>query len=51
MRAEFDKRNYLHHPKVIRASSNRPNIFYIVRKVDAYNGSLLKQAVSEAEQV
>jgi superfamily II DNA helicase RecQ len=50
MRAEFDKRNYLHHPKVIRASSNRPNIFYIVRKVDAYNRSLLKQAASEAEQ-
>jgi superfamily II DNA helicase RecQ len=50
MRAEFNKRNYLHHPKVIRASSNRPNIFYIVCKVDAHNGSLLKQAASKAEQ-
>jgi superfamily II DNA helicase RecQ len=50
MQAEFDKRNYLYHPKVIRASGNRLNIFYIVRKVDAYNGSLLKQAASEAEQ-
>jgi superfamily II DNA helicase RecQ len=50
MRAEFDKRNYLHHPKIIRASSNRLNIFYMVRKVDAHNGSLLKQAASEAEQ-
>jgi hypothetical protein len=49
MQAEFDKRNYLHHPKVIRASSNRSNIFYIVRKVNAYNRSLLKQAVSKAE--
>jgi len=50
MRAEFDERNYLHHPKVIRASRNRPNIFYMVRKVDAHNGSLLKQATSEAKQ-
>ena len=50
MRAEFEERNYLHHPKVIRASSNRPNIFYMVRKVDAHNGSLLKQAASEAKQ-
>jgi superfamily II DNA helicase RecQ len=50
MRTEFEERNYLHHPKVIRASSNRPNIFYIVRKVDAHNGSLLKQAASEAKQ-
>ena len=50
MRAEFEERNYLHHPKVIRASSNRPNIFYMVRKVDAHNGSLLKQAASKAKQ-
>jgi superfamily II DNA helicase RecQ len=50
MRTEFEERNYLHYPKVIRASSNRPNIFYIVRKVNAYNGSLLKQATSKAEQ-
>jgi len=50
MRAEFDERNYLHHPKVIRASKNRPNIFYMVRKVDAHNGSLFKQATSEAKQ-
>jgi superfamily II DNA helicase RecQ len=50
MRTEFEERNYLYHPKVIRASSNRPNIFYIVRKVNAYNGSLLKQAASKAKQ-
>jgi superfamily II DNA helicase RecQ len=50
IRIEFEERNYLHHPKVIRASSNRPNIFYIVRKVNAHNGSLLKQAASEAKQ-
>ena len=50
MQAEFEERNYLHYPKVIRASSNRPNIFYIVRKVNAHNRSLLKQAASEAKQ-
>ena len=50
MRAEFEERNYLHHPKVIRASSNRPNIFYIVCKVNAHNRSLLKQAASKAKQ-
>jgi superfamily II DNA helicase RecQ len=50
MQVEFDERNYLYHPKVIRASSNQPNIFYMVHKVDAHNGSLLKQAVSKAEQ-
>jgi len=50
MRTEFEERNYLHHPKVIRASSNQPNIFYIVHKVNAHNRSLLKQAASEAKQ-
>jgi superfamily II DNA helicase RecQ len=50
MRAEFEERNYLYHPKVIRASSNRPNIFYMVRKIDARAGSLLKQAAVEAKE-
>jgi superfamily II DNA helicase RecQ len=36
---------------VIRALSNRPNIFYIVRKIDAYTRSLLKQAVAKAKEV
>ena len=49
MRAEFEERNYLHRPTVIRASSNRANIFYIVRKVDARNGSLLEQGAAEAQ--
>lgn len=49
MRAEFEERNYLHCPTVIRAPSNRLNIFYIVRKIDTYNGSLLKQAAIEAK--
>jgi hypothetical protein len=51
MRAEFEERNYLYHPIVIRAPSNRPNIFYIVRKIDAHAGSLLKQAAAEAKEV
>jgi superfamily II DNA helicase RecQ len=35
MQAEFEERNHLVCPITIRASSNRPNIFYMVRKVDA----------------
>jgi superfamily II DNA helicase RecQ len=42
IRAEFEERNYLYYPIVIRVLSNRPNIFYIVRKIDARAGSLLK---------
>ena len=34
---------------MVRASSNRPNIFYIVRKADASRGSLIKQAATEAK--
>ncbi|KAM0714674.1 hypothetical protein Q7P37_003053 [Cladosporium fusiforme] len=49
MRAEFEERNYLHRPTVVRAPSNRPNIFYMVRKIDTHNGSLLKQAAIEAK--
>lgn len=48
MCAEFEARNYLQHPKMIRASSNRPNIFYMVRKIDARAGSLLEQAAVAA---
>jgi superfamily II DNA helicase RecQ len=50
MRAEFEERNYLYHPIVIRALSNRPNIFYMVRKTDARARSLLKQAAVEAKE-
>ncbi|KAK0968573.1 hypothetical protein LTR54_018193 [Friedmanniomyces endolithicus] len=49
MYAEFEERNYLLHPKVIRASSNRPNLFYMVRKIKTGNGSLLEQAAAEAQ--
>jgi superfamily II DNA helicase RecQ len=51
MRAEFEERNYLYNPIVIRVLSNRLNIFYIVRKTDAYTRSLLKQAAVKAEEV
>jgi superfamily II DNA helicase RecQ len=50
MRAEFEERNYLYHPTVIRASSNRSNIFYMVRKIDCQNGSLLSQAAVHAKE-
>ena len=50
MRLEFEERNYLHRPTIIRASSNRPNIFYMVRRVDAQAGSLLEQAAREAQK-
>ena len=49
IQAEFEERNYLHRPTVIRASSNRPNIFYMVRNADAHRGSLIKQAAMEAK--
>ncbi|KAM0713375.1 hypothetical protein Q7P37_010337 [Cladosporium fusiforme] len=49
MRAEFEERNYLYQPTMIRAASNRPNIFYMVRKVDAHSGSILEQAAVEAK--
>ena len=47
MQAEFEERNHLVYPTTIRASSNRPNIFYMVRKVDAQKGSLLEQTATE----
>ena len=51
IRVEFEERNYLYYPIVIRVPSNRPNIFYIVHKIDARAGSLLKQAIAEAKEV
>jgi superfamily II DNA helicase RecQ len=48
MQAEFEERNHLLRPKVIRASSNRPNIFYMVRKAKNGQGSLLEQAAAKA---
>ncbi|KAK1809580.1 hypothetical protein LTR12_016056 [Friedmanniomyces endolithicus] len=48
MRADFEERNLLHQPTVIRASTNRLNILYIVRKAQQGHGSLLEQAAAEA---
>jgi superfamily II DNA helicase RecQ len=50
MLAEFEERNYLYHPIVFRALSNRLNIFYMVCKIDARARSLLKQAVAKAKE-
>ena len=47
IQAEFEERNYLVCPTTIRASSNRSNIFYMVRKVDHQKGSLLEQTATE----
>jgi superfamily II DNA helicase RecQ len=47
IQAEFEERNYLVYPTTIRVSSNRSNIFYIVRKVDYQKGSLLEQTATE----
>lgn len=49
MRAEFEERNYLHYPQVIKASSNRPNISYVVRRAESHKGSILQQAAAEVE--
>jgi len=49
MYADFEERNYLVHPIVIRASSNRPNLFSMVRKIKTGNGGLLEQAAAEAQ--
>ena len=50
MRAKFGDRKCLHHPTVIRSSSKRPKIFYIIRKTDAPAGILLDQSAAEAQQ-
>ena len=48
MQAEFEERNHLMRPVIIRSSSNRPNIFYMVRKATNGKGSILQQAAAEA---
>lgn len=46
--SEFEERNHLLDPKVIRVSSNRPNIRYKVQKARSGRGSLLQQAAGLA---
>ena len=48
MNSEFEERNHLLHPKVLRASGNRPNIFYKVQNAKSGDGSLLQQAAGLA---
>ncbi|KAL2350398.1 P-loop containing nucleoside triphosphate hydrolase protein, partial [Cryomyces antarcticus] len=50
MQAEFGEQNYLLDPKVIRASTNRPNIFYMVGKAVHGAGSLLQQGAAKARE-
>ncbi|KAK0773172.1 hypothetical protein LTR75_017205 [Friedmanniomyces endolithicus] len=49
MQDEFIERNHLLRPKSIRASSNRPNLFYMVRRAQVGRASLLEQAAAEAQ--
>ncbi|KAM0716825.1 hypothetical protein Q7P37_007628 [Cladosporium fusiforme] len=46
--AGFEERNYLYHPLIIRASSNRSNISYMVRTIDGCGGDILEQAAAES---
>lgn len=48
MQTEFEERNYLHRPKIVRKSTNRPNILYMVRKAESGRGGILEQAATEA---
>lgn len=48
MLAEFEERNYLHRPTIIRASSNRPNIRYAVEVARSQRRTLLEQAADRA---
>ncbi|KAK0302163.1 hypothetical protein LTR01_008930 [Friedmanniomyces endolithicus] len=48
MQEEFIDRNHLLRPTSIRASSNRSNLLYMVRRVQIGHGSHLEQAAAEA---
>lgn len=48
---EFQERNCLSRPVVIRASCNRPNVSYQVRRVDVRRASLLDQSAAAARQL
>ncbi|KAK6439524.1 hypothetical protein LTR95_004275 [Oleoguttula sp. CCFEE 5521] len=47
LQTEFEDRNHLLRPRVIRASSNRPNIFYMVRRASSRTDCLLQQSAAE----
>lgn len=47
MQSEFEQQNFLMRPMTIRASSNRSNVFYLVRQANPQHGSLLEQSAAE----
>lgn len=47
IQAEFEQQNHLVCPSIIRASSNRPNLFYMVRQAAASDICLLEQSAAE----
>jgi Orsellinic acid/F9775 biosynthesis cluster protein D/Helicase conserved C-terminal domain len=49
LHADFDGQNHLVHPKVIRASANRPNLSYVVVRVPG-PGSLLAKGAQVARR-
>ncbi|KAI7118429.1 hypothetical protein KC316_g18705, partial [Hortaea werneckii] len=51
IQTEFEERNHLVRPRTIRAPSNRPNLYYMVRQATDPSwgsGSLLQQCAAEA---
>lgn len=48
---EFEQRNYLCRPTIIRAASHRSNIEYVVLRIPSNSNSLLKQAALEAREI
>lgn len=48
IQSESEERNHLLHPRTIRAASNRPNNFYMVRRASDRKNSLLEQGATEA---
>jgi len=50
MQAEFEERNHLYRPAVVRASVDRPNIHYGVERIAPGHGSLLEQVARDLRQ-
>ena len=49
MQSAFEEQNNLLNPKVVRASTNRPNLFYLVQKATG-TGSLIEEGAREARE-
>ncbi|KAK4552367.1 hypothetical protein LTR86_010381 [Recurvomyces mirabilis] len=47
MQTEFEERNHLHQPTIIRASTNRSNIFYTVQQCPSGPGRFLQQVATD----